>query len=115
MFHINRFRTLISPFVTFLVLAASPAYASTGATACAAGGTGALPWDGPLCTIQQSLTGPVAISIAIIALFAAGAALVFGDEMSGFVKRILVGVMAFALLIAGSTFLQGLNITGFTI
>ena len=74
-----------------------------------------MPWEGPLATIQSSLTGPVATAIAVIALFAAGAALVFGDEMSNFVRRVLIGVMALALLIAGSHFLTGIGLSGFTI
>jgi type IV secretion system protein VirB2 len=94
------------------IVAAAPAFANTTGTT----GT-ALPWEGPLGDIQRSLTGPVALAISVIALFAAGAGLVFGDEMSAFVKRVLIGVMSLALLIAGSTFLQGLfpQLTGFTI
>jgi type IV secretion system protein TrbC len=88
-------------------------FSTLPASAATAGG--GLPWEGPLSTIQSSLTGPVATAIAVIALFAAGAALVFGDEMSNFVKRVLIGVMALALLIAGSHFLTALNITGHTI
>jgi type IV secretory pathway VirB2 component (pilin) len=90
-----------------IVIATAPALASTGGTA--------LPWEGPLKTIQDSLTGSVATTIAVVALFAAGAGLVFGDEMSAFVKRVLIGVMSLALLIAGSGFLTSLNLTGFTI
>jgi type IV secretion system protein TrbC len=108
MHFLHRHAKYASPIAAVLmVLAAAPAYASTG-------GTG-LPWDGPLQTIQNSLTGPVATAIAVISLFAAGAALVFGDEMSNFVKRVLIGVMSLALLIAGSHFLTALNITGFAI
>ncbi len=81
----------------------------------AASGGGGLPWEGPLSTIQASLTGPVATAIAVISLFAAGAALVFGDEMSNFVRRVLIGVMALALLIAGSHFLSGIGLSGYTI
>lgn len=86
------------------VLVATPAFAATGGAA--------LPWEGPLATIQDSLTGPVATAIAVIALFAAGAALVFGDEMSNFVRRVLVGVMSLSLLIFGSHFLTALNLSG---
>jgi type IV secretion system protein VirB2 len=97
-----------SPLAAIMMyFAALPADAATGG--------GGLPWEGPLTTIQNSLTGPVATAIAVIALFAAGAALVFGDEMSNFVKRVLIGVMALALLIAGSHFLTALNITGFAV
>jgi type IV secretory pathway VirB2 component (pilin) len=98
----------ITPITAMLiVVATAPAFAAAGGTA--------LPWEGPLKTIQDSLTGPVATTIAIVALFAAGAGLVFGDEMSNFVKRVLIGVMSLALLIAGSGFLTSLNLTGFTI
>jgi type IV secretory pathway VirB2 component (pilin) len=85
-----------------------------GAACADAAGSG-LPWETPLTTITTSLTGPVATAVAIIAMFAAGAALVFGDEMSGFVKRILVGVMALSLLIFSSRFLSVLGLSGFTI
>ncbi|MGD0475616.1 MAG: TrbC/VirB2 family protein [Candidatus Velthaea sp.] len=104
---IKRISKTAAPFTALLVLLASPAFAATGGTA--------LPWEGPLQTIQDSLTGPVATTIAVIALFAAGAGLVFGDEMSNFVKRVLIGVMSLALLIAGSHFVTALNITGFTV
>jgi type IV secretion system protein VirB2 len=102
------------PIAAMLVVtAAAPAFATT------TGGnpTQGLPWEQPLDTIRTSLTGPVAIAISVIALFAAGAGLVFGDEMSNFVKRVLIGVMSLALLVAGSSFLSnlGLGVSGFTI
>ena len=103
------YKKLTTPFAALVAfLTALPAQAATG-------GGGNLPWEGPLSTIQQSLTGPVSTAIAVIALFAAGAALVFGDEMSNFVKRVLIGVMALALLIAGSHFLTGIGLSGYTI
>ncbi len=105
---IIRFSKLVAPLSAIITLFATlPAQAATA-------GSG-LPWESPLSTIQSSLTGPVATAIAVIALFAAGAALVFGDEMSNFVKRVLIGVMALALLIAGSHFLSGIGLSGFTI
>lgn len=91
----------------FMFIAAAPALANNADSG--------LPWEGPLQTITMSLTGPVATGVAIISLFAAGTALVFGDEMSGFVKRILVGVMALSLLIFSSKFLTALGLSGFTI
>ena len=108
MSRMNVYKKLTTPFAVLVAfLTALPAQAATGG--------GNLPWEGPLSTIQQSLTGPVATAIAVIALFAAGAALVFGDEMSNFVKRVLIGVMALALLIAGSHFLTGIGLSGYTI
>ena len=46
--------------------------------ASAAAGGQALPWEQPLTRLQQSLSGPVAGAIAIIALVAIGVTLVFG-------------------------------------
>ncbi len=48
--------------------------------ASAAAGGQALPWEAPLTRLQQSLCGPVAGAIAIIALVAIGVTLVFGGE-----------------------------------
>jgi type IV secretory pathway VirB2 component (pilin) len=110
--HLVRFRKFVkhvSLTATLSILAAAPAFASTGASG--------LPWEKPLQTIQGSLTGPVALAISVVALFAAGAGLVFGEEMSNFVKRVLIGVMSLALLVAGSTFISNVfpSFNGFTI
>ena len=80
-----------------------PAMAST---------TGGLPWDSPLQTLQNDLTGPVATSISVLALFAAGAALVFGEELGLFVRRALLLVVAIAFLVLGSNFLSALGLAG---
>lgn len=79
--------------------------------AAAAGPVGALPWDAPLQTLAADLTGPVATSISIIALFVAGAVLVFGEDLSHFARRALVAVIAIAFLILGSQFLIALGLT----
>jgi type IV secretory pathway VirB2 component (pilin) len=113
---IARYRKVIQyvPIAAMLIVTATaPAFANTANGIQPTG----LPWETPLTTIQNSLTGPVAVAISVIALFAAGAGLVFGDEMSNFVKRVLIGVMALALLIAGSGFLShlSLGVSGFAI
>jgi type IV secretory pathway VirB2 component (pilin) len=58
------------------------AYASTSTTG--------LPWETPLQTVQQSLTGPVAAGISVVGIAAGGMALVFGGELSEFAKRVLL-------------------------
>jgi len=80
-----------------------PVLASTG---------GGLPWDTPLQTLQNDLTGPVATAVSVLALFAAGAALVFGEELGPFVRRALLLVVAIAFLVLGSNFLSALGLTG---
>jgi type IV secretory pathway VirB2 component (pilin) len=81
------------------------------AQAIAAASTGSLPWDGPLQTLAADLTGPVATSISVIALFVAGAVLVFGEDMGHFARRALVAVIAIAFLLLGSQFLIALGLT----
>jgi type IV secretory pathway VirB2 component (pilin) len=43
---------------------------------------GSLPWDTPLTTLKNDITGPVAITISLLAMVACGAALVFGGEIN---------------------------------
>lgn len=71
------------------------------------GGSG-LPWETPLALVARSLTGPVALSIAIIALMAAGGTLVFGGELNEFTRRSCQAVLAIAFLVAGSSFMTTL-------
>lgn len=74
---------------------------------------GILPWEGPLRMVALSLSGPVALSIAIIALMAAGGILVFGGELNEFARRSIVAVLAIALLVAGGNFMNTLfNVSG---
>jgi type IV secretory pathway VirB2 component (pilin) len=76
---------------------------------------GSLPWDAPLQTLAADLTGPVATSISLIALFVAGAILVFGEDLSHFARRALVMVIAIAFLVLGAKFLSALSLTGATV
>ena len=74
-----------------------------------AGGAGAgLPWETPLNMVAMSLTGPVALSISLIALMVAGGTLVFGGELSEFARRSSVAVLAIAFLVLGAGFMTSL-------
>ncbi len=66
--------------------------------ALASSGTG-LPWEDPLETLQNSLTGPVAMVIVILAMAAAGFTLIFGGELNDFTRRILMVVLAGAVVL----------------
>ena len=74
----------------------------------AGGGGGGLPWETPLNTVAVSLTGPVALSISLIALMVAGGTLVFGGELSEFARRSCVAVLAIAFLVLGAGFMTSL-------
>ena len=74
--------------------AATPALASSG---------GSLPWEGPLQTIQESITGPVAGFIALAAVAVAGGMLIFGGELNDFARRLMYVVMVAGILL-GATY-----------
>ncbi len=100
-------RTVRAAVVRRLTLA-SVVFASTTADAFAA--TGGLPWDTPIATLQNDLTGPVATGISVVAFLAAGAALVFGEELGGIAKKALYVVLGVAMIVFGNTFLTNLGL-----
>ena len=76
----------------------SAAYAGTG-------GSGGLPWESPLQKIVDSITGPVALAISILAMAAAGGMLVWGGELGEFTKKIIMLVLAISFLVFGASFM----------
>lgn len=70
----------------------------------------ALPWETPLKTLQESLTGPIAKSIGVIAMAVAGGMLAFGGELGDFTKRIMMVVLAIAVMLLASSFVTGLGL-----
>lgn len=76
------------------------------AAAVYAGSSGGLPWEDPLDKIVKSLTGPVALGISILAMAAAGGALVFGGELSEFTRKIIILVLAISFLVFGTSFMS---------
>lgn len=67
----------------------------------------ALPWDGPITTVVNNLTGPVATGISTVAFLSAGAALIFGgDDLGGIAKKLLYVVLGVALIVFGANFLS---------
>ena len=71
-----------------------------------ASSTTGLPWESPLETIVQSLTGPWAFGISVIAILAASWGLLWGGEMGEWVRRMVMVVMAIAVLIGGANILS---------
>jgi type IV secretion system protein TrbC len=94
----NKKRSLWMLWMGMALTARMPA-ASAGA---------ALPWEAPLLNVAQSLTGPIALSISLIALMVAGGTLVFGGELSEFARRCCVAVLAIAFLVFGAGFMTTL-------
>jgi type IV secretion system protein VirB2 len=63
-----------------------------------------LPWDNTLGALTGFLTGSVAKYISIVAIFVAGLALVFGEDLGQFARRMLMIVIAIAFLVGASSF-----------
>ena len=93
-----------------LFLALSPGLALAAGTA---GGGGALPWETPLQNVQQSLTGPVAKGIALVAIVGAlGTLLFLHAEMNQFTRVIVFIVMGIGTLVGANAFLSGSGAQG---
>jgi type IV secretory pathway VirB2 component (pilin) len=78
----------------------------------AGAGGGAMPWDGPLTTLRNDLTGPVAFTLSLLAFVVAGVALIFGGEMSHFIRGMVMAVMVAAMLTGVVNVASALGIAG---
>lgn len=82
--------------MAFVGLAAGPAHAATT-------GGAAMPWEGPLTAVMDSITGPTARIIAILIIVATGLTMAFGDVGQGF-KKLLQILFGLAIAFAAATF-----------
>ena len=71
--------------------------------ALAAGGGTAMPWEGPLTTIMNSLAGPVAKAIGVIAIVITGLGFAFAEGGSAMRKGIGI-VFGLAIAFTATTF-----------
>ena len=69
---------------------------------------GGLPWESPLSSIKDSLTGPVAGAISLVAIVVAGAVLIFGGDFSAFVRALINVVLVISILVGASSLLTHL-------
>ena len=73
----------------------------------ASGGGSGMPWESALQSVADSITGPVAFTIAVFAFVGAGAMLVWqGGEMGPVLKILLGIVMGVALIVCAAPFLE---------
>lgn len=80
-----------------VLLAVSPAWAAGAGTA--------MPWEGPLDTIMQSLSGPVAKAVGIIAIVLTGLGFAFAEGGSALRKGIGI-VFGLAIAFTATTFIS---------
>lgn len=97
--------------VILVVIALTAIYA----TAALASGGGGLPWEAPLTKISDSLSGPVAKAMAVVAIVGCGLGIAFGEGGEGMKKLlwVIIGV-AIALLAASVISSAGIS-SGLTI
>ena len=79
------------------LLLASPAWAAGGGTA--------MPWEGPLTTVMQSLSGPDAKAVGIIAIVLTGLGFAFAEGGSAMRKGIGI-VFGLAIAFTATTFVS---------
>lgn len=70
---------------------------------------GGLPFDSWLTKIQNSITGPFAFTVSIVGIVGAGAALIFGGEMNGFLRSLIFIVLVLAFIISAQNVLSGIT------
>jgi len=78
-----------------MLMLATPAWAAGGGTA--------MPWEGPLTTIETSLSGPVAKAIGVIAIVITGLGFAFAEGGSAMRKGIGI-VFGLAIAFTATTF-----------
>jgi type IV secretion system protein VirB2 len=95
-------------FIPLLVVAISFALVASNAHAAGAG----MPWETPLNAILNSITGPVAKILSVIAITATGLGIAFGESGTG-MKKMLWVVMGISIAFgATSFFLTFFNYSG---
>lgn len=92
----------ISRLLTFFLLAGvliDPALASTSGAA--------LPWEGAIKILGESLTS-VGFWIGVIGFIVAGAILVFGNDMSDLGRRSVLAVLAISVILLAQDFIKAI-------
>jgi len=95
--------------IALLILGdADSAFASSG-------GGGGLPYEGALQKLQSSATGPVAFVLSILGIVVAGGTLIFGGDLSGFFRTMVILVLVIGILVSATNVLSTLFGRGATI
>jgi type IV secretion system protein TrbC len=68
--------------------------------------TSSMPFVAPLQTLKAALTGPFAMAVSLIGIVAAGAVLIFGGDMSGFLRTLVFLVLVIAVIIGGGSIID---------
>jgi type IV secretion system protein TrbC len=68
-----------------------------------------LPFATALDKVREAIKGPVAFTVSLIGIVAAGAVLIFGGEMSGFLRTLVFLVLVIAIIVNAGNLVQMLG------
>jgi type IV secretion system protein VirB2 len=74
-----------------------------------ASATSDLPFTDGLEKLKGAISGPVAFGISLVGIIAAGAMLIFGGEMSGFLRTLVFLVLVIAIIVNASNIIVALG------
>lgn len=95
----NTFLAWLGLFALVMMFCAGNAHAGTATG-------GGLPYESWLSSLQSSITGPVAFALSIIGIIGAGGLLIFGGDLSGFLRTLIFIVLVMALLVGAQNMMS---------
>ena len=103
--NINNRVLLLIGFTLLLLLLTHPAIAANASG-------GGLPFDSWFTKIKSSITGPFAFTAAIVGLVGAGAGMIFGGDLNGFLRTLITIVLIMSFLVAAQNTLTAITGSG---
>ena len=73
---------------------------------------GGLPYESALTRLRASITGPVAFTLSLIGIVGAAGALIFGGELTGFLRMMVFLVLLITILVGAQNVLTTLFAAG---
>ncbi|MCC7634548.1 TrbC/VirB2 family protein [Stenotrophomonas rhizophila] len=65
-----------------------------------------MPYENGLNILRESITGPVAFTISVIGVVAAGAMLIFGGDMNGFMRSMVFLILVIGLIVSAAAIME---------
>ena len=73
---------------------------------------GGLPYEGFLQSLRNSITGPWALTLSLVGIVLSGSALIFGGDLSGFFRSMILVALVVSLLIGANNAISTFAGTG---
>ena len=72
---------------------------------------GDLPFDAGIIMLKESITGPLAAMLSLGGIVVAGGMLIFGGDLSGFMRSMIFLVLVIAIIVGASALITSLGFT----